>query len=262
MPERLNRPKRFETLSTFFLFVFLVLLVTKDRISLAQTGLASTYTLDDAEAVDGDLLCLKPESGSLVRCHEPYDERLFGVLSKNAQVVLRADAQGDPIVREGRTRVNVAVGSDPIKPGDYITSSTTPGKGQKAVESQGFVVGRALAGLEGGSGQVEVALAIGPATIAPRGNILDQIGLALLKNVQKPSGAALFMRYVTAGLLAILVTWFAFSNFGKNIGKGVEAVGRNPLARHEIQLMVALNIILVAAITLGGMILSILIIRF
>ena len=165
------------------------------------------------------------------------------------------------MAREGKVSVNVTAENGPIKAGDYITTSKIPGKGQKATELTGYVVGRSLESLNGPQGRVEVALSIGPAVIISKGNILDQLGLALIKNVQKPEGAALFVRYVTAGLTAILITLFAFNNFAKNITKGIESVGRNPLARQQILFIVVINIILIGVITLGGLILSLAIIR-
>lgn len=254
-------PKLFRLIKLLF-FGLIFFLPAVSRAQSTPLGIATTYTIDDPEAVDGDLLCFTESTGKLVRCNKPYDEKIFGVLTATPQVVLRDGAKSQPVIREGRASINVTTKNGTIKPGDYITTSDFPGRGQKATELTGYVVGRSLGTFSEKEGRVEAALNIGPTVIFSKGNILDQLGLALVKNVQKPEGAALFIRYVTAGLTAILMTLFAFNNFAKNITKGIESVGRNPLARHQIQFIVIINIVLIAAVTLGGLILSLAIIRF
>lgn len=261
MPSQI--PSQQRTAGLLFSFLLSLFLTSLSPRALAQapSGVAATYVIDDPQAVDGDIICFESGTGKLVRCREPYQESMFGVFLKKPQVVLRTDPNGQPVIREGKVLVNITTENGPLKPGDYVTSSKTPGKAQKATDLSGYVLGRSLSKVDSGEKQVEVALSIGPTFIVPKANLLDQVGLALTKSVQKPGGAALFIRYVTAGLLAIAITFFAFNNFGKNISKGVEAIGRNPLARREIQIVVFVNIILIAAVSLGGMILSLLIIR-
>jgi excisionase family DNA binding protein len=60
-----------------------------------------------------------------------------------------------PVALSGRVPVKVATTSDPILAGDWITTSSEPGKAMKATES-GFVIGRALASWEPGLGQETV----------------------------------------------------------------------------------------------------------
>lgn len=261
MPSQVRSQQRATSLLFPLLVSFVLISLNRQARAQAPSGVAATYLLDDAQAADGDIICLVAETGKLVRCDQPYEESMFGVFAKKPQVVLRTDATGQPLIRDGKVLVNVTTENGPVKPGDYLTSSKNPGKGQKATELSGYVLGRSLGKIDSGQKQIEVALSIGPTFIVPKTNLLDQVGLALTKSVAKPGGAALFIRYVTAGVLAIAITFFAFSNFGKNISKGIEAIGRNPLARREIQIVVFVNIVLIAAVSLGGMILSLLIIR-
>lgn len=253
-------PKKFCLFLFFPLFFWIFFLAALSLAQGAPSGIATTYDISDA-SLTGDIVCFAEESGKLLSCNKAYDERVFGVLTELPQVVLRTSATDRPVAREGKVSVNVTAENGPIKAGDYITTSKIPGKGQKATELTGYVVGRSLEDLSGNEGQVEVALSPGPAIIIPRGNLLDQLGLTLLSRVQKPGGAALFIRYLTAGLLAVFVTFFAFNNFGKNITKGVEAIGRNPLAKNQIQIIVIINTLLVVVVTVGGIILSLAIIR-
>lgn len=273
MPTRPNALK-IATLITLFLTVNSYFLppVLAQELNLS---IATTYTITDTQAVNGDVMCFDHESkGQLIRCNFESDDRIFGVLTDKPQVVLRGGAEEKPLARQGTVMVNVSTVNGNIDAGDYVTSSAVAGRAEKATQVSGWVVGRALRAFTESSGtktsfqnkqistgQIPVALSIGPAEILPKGNILDKLGILLLKNVQAPGGAATFIRYVTAGLVTILVTAFAFSNFGRNITKGVESVGRNPLASNHIQFIVIINIVLIAAITVGGIILSLAIIR-
>ncbi|MEK7452595.1 MAG: hypothetical protein AAB664_04605, partial [Patescibacteria group bacterium] len=60
-----------------------------------------------------------------------------------------------PIALVGRVPVNVTNEGGVIRVGDFITTSSTPGKGMKATQA-GRVIGMALANFEGTSGQVMV----------------------------------------------------------------------------------------------------------
>lgn len=261
--------------------VIVLAAIAFNRISLAapgdspNLGIASGYAISDPQALNGDIICFsETEAGKLVRCTTPFDPRMFGVLAENPQVVLRSGDSEKPIIQSGKAVVNVTTLGGDIKAGDYVTSSPIPGKGQKIGDYIGYVLGVALesfGGQDGAaldyqgksyrSGQIEVTLGIGPLGALPRGTVFDKLGFALLRNVQNPQGTGLFLRYVTAGLVVILVTFFAFSTFGRNITKGMESIGRNPLAYNQVQFVIILNTILIAGVVLGGIVISLVIIR-
>lgn len=240
-----------------------------------MSGVASTYTVSDKEAVSGDIICFTDTgTGILNRCQKEFDDKMFGILITAPQLVLRSNPEAQPIVREGRVFVNVTTLSGEIKAGDFLTSSPIPGKSQRVGEYLGYVVGRALTSFTakdgtaidfGGksytSGMVEVGLSIGPLGALPRGTIFDRLGYSLLKSTQSPAGAGLFLRYIIAGLMLILISLLSFGIFGRNITKGIEAIGRNPLSQGPIQLVVIINTILIGVVVIGTITLGIVIIR-
>ncbi len=245
------------------------------RAADVMSGVASTYTVSDKDAVSGDIICFTdPGTGALGRCQKEFDDKMFGILVTAPQLVLRNNPDSQPIVREGRVFVNVTTVSGEIQAGDFLTSSPIPGKAQRVGDYLGYIIGRALTDFTakdgtaidfGGksytSGIVEVGLSIGPLGALPRGTVFDRLGFSLLKSTQSPAGAGLFLRYVVAGLMLIVVSILSFATFGRNITKGIEAVGRNPLSQGPIQFVIIINTVLIAGVVLGSIILGIIIIR-
>lgn len=269
---RLNIPRGVSIFGVFLIFIFFV---SKNQ-TFGALGIGTTYEVNDDQAIDGDVLCLGgPEAGGkLARCQKPFDETMFGVLADDPSVVLRQSEKGKTVIQQGRALVNATTLGGSIKTGDYVTTSAVTGKAQKAQELLGYILGKSLSNLSENDGkplsyngknlkeaQIEISLAIGPLGVLPRGTFLDKIGFTLVRGTQTPAAAGLFLRYVTAGLLVILVGFFAFNNFGRNITKGMESIGRNPLAKNQIQFVIIINTVLIAATIIGAIFLALIIIR-
>ncbi len=234
----------------------------------------SVFEIADADALEGDILSAIDKG--LVRTSIGFDPKIFGVIAEQPLLVYRSETKGKPVVRSGVAQVNVTTLNGQIKYGDYITSSSLAGKGQKAQES-GYVVGIALAGFDGTGaqniagprgqvalGKIPVALRIEYAELSnPRfaGRLFGFIGTTLLENVSDPRQAGGVVRYLAAGLVVLLSFTFAFLVFARSIPKSIEAIGRNPLAKSTIQFSMIINIILLAVTGLIGIVASILIIK-
>ncbi len=244
--------------------------------------IATTYEISE-EAQNGDLVSFSPDKKGLVLSREAYDKRLFAVVATNPQIVYRTGEGTKPLVRDGIANINATTINGDINAGDYVTSSPVPGKAQKATSSTGHILGIAVSELhEGGGEQIEhegqkvtagkirVALAIGPVSPAlfllksSSGAVgaLDQIGNALMQTFQEPGSGFVIMRYVLAAAVVLLAITISFRNFGRNITRGIDALGRNPLARREIELMIIFNIILIAVASIVSVLFSLAIIRF
>jgi F0F1-type ATP synthase membrane subunit c/vacuolar-type H+-ATPase subunit K len=222
------------------------------------------YSVTDPDAQDGDILI--STDGGLIRATTTYDERLFGVLNTQPVIVYRNGQEGQPVVRSGVAIVSVATTNGPIKSGDYITSSTTPGKGQKATES-GYVLGVALEDFSGENAReakINVAIKIEYADITgPKdlSRFFSLIGTSLLENVKDPKDLGNIIRYIVAALVVLLSFTFAFLTFSRSIIKSIEAVGRNPLAKNTIRFTLVLNFLLLILVALIGVVASLLIIK-
>ncbi len=236
----------------------------------------SVYEIADTEAIDGDILVITDKG--LVRTSKSFDNKMFGIVADQQKPVLvyRTEVKGKPVIRSGTTTVNVTTLNGSIKYGDYITSSSIAGKGQKASES-GYVLGIALAAFDGNganqvdgpkgkvaSGKVPVAINIQYAELTnPRflGRLFGFIGNSLLENINDPKKLGDIIRFISAGLVVLLSFTLGFLTFSRSIAKSVEAIGRNPLAKSAIQTSMIINIILLVVTGLIGIVASILIIK-
>jgi F0F1-type ATP synthase membrane subunit c/vacuolar-type H+-ATPase subunit K len=140
---------------------------------------------------------------------------------------------------------------------------------------RGYMLGYALTGLseEEGTefqyqdktlrqGQVRVLMNIRPIAYTG-GNIfatLQQAQAASVDIIRDQRSRDRYFRYFIALLIVVFTVYFSYRTFGKNVSKGIEGIGRNPLAKASIQAMIVLNMILIGAVCLGGMVLALLVI--
>jgi hypothetical protein len=261
----------------FFIFLVLIFaLLTPGYKVLAEPPVfntAVTHEIADKDAVDGDIMSLNTK-GTLDRSKVDGDNMMFGVLAINPVMVYRTN-DAIPLVRNGTAWVNVTTAGGPIVIGDYLTSSTLAGKGKRSPDMSGYMLGIALTAFDGKSGtpvtvdkksvmqgRVMVSVGIGPASpilFRSGGGLmgtLKQIANAFLYNLSTSKQAERISRWVIAAIIALLVIYISFRTFGKNISKGIEAIGRNPLAKTSIQAMIVLNVVLILVVSIGGIILA------
>jgi F0F1-type ATP synthase membrane subunit c/vacuolar-type H+-ATPase subunit K len=89
---------------------------------------------------------------------------------------------------------------------------------------------------------------------------LKQIQAASVDVIRDQRSRDRYFRYFIALLIVIFTIYFSYRTFGKNVTKGIEGIGRNPLAKVSIQTMIVLNMILIGGVCIGGMILALLVI--
>lgn len=243
-----------------------------------EFNIALTITIGDKDAKDGDIMSIDNAKGTLTRSTLAYDARMYGVLVTKPQIVYKTTTD-IPISRSGNAYVNVTNFSGPIKRGDYITSSPIAGKGQLGGDQGGYMVGVAMENYDGTQGEtvsynnksykqgrVLTAIGIGPASpalIKAVGGILGtlkQTAQAMLYNIGATRTLDKLIRYILAVIVAVTAIYFSFKMFGKNVTKGIEAIGRNPLAKASIQSMIVMNVVLILMVSLGGVVLALVII--
>lgn len=263
---------------TIFILVLLLPLVATSVASAQEqsTGISSVYDIADIKAENDDILAASQDQG-IVRADKPYDNRLFGVLqSQSLMVYRRIDNQGKIVARNGIAQINVTTLGGEIHAGDYITSSEIPGKGMKASGS-GYVMGVALTSLteqDGqqidytgkkiASGKISVALKIEYAEVGAArsaSTLASSFNTALYQNMQDPGKFVQVLRYLAAAFTVLVSFAIGFITFSRSIPKGVEAVGRNPLAQRAIMFSMILNIIFTILTASVGLLVAALILR-
>lgn len=122
-------------------------------------------------AKPGMLVAIDPENaGKLSVAHGAYNRRVAGVISgaKNlspGMVLpdLSASEKSQPIALSGRVWVYCDATTHPIKPGDLLTTSNTPGHAMKVTnyaKAQGAIIGKAMSGLKSGRGLALVLVSL------------------------------------------------------------------------------------------------------
>lgn len=210
---------------------------------------------------EGDILCLKDVG--IIPCSEAYDPSIHGVVSLSPAAAFRhEDDEELPLVlSSGNVIVKVNSQNGNIEVGNLITSSETPGVGQKA-DLNGFVLGVALEPYQSDDpnaiGTVYIALNIHPVAsfLGSPSNIIGSLRQALSVPVLSPVAT---FRYLLAFLIALIAFALGFYYFGRVIKVGVEAIGRNPLAKKEIQFVVFVNVMITLLIIVAGLGISLLI---
>lgn len=121
----------------------------------------------------GDVLVIGP-AGQLTRSTAPYQASVAGVYSTKPGFVGGQPVEGKvagaiPLAILGVVPVKVSAENGPIRPGDLLTASSTPGHAMKASPltvngvtfyPSGVIIGKALQGLDEGSGVIQVLVTL------------------------------------------------------------------------------------------------------
>jgi len=234
-----------------FFFVFTSFALAQ----ISSSGIAQTVPVADTDVKSGDILCSYTQG--IARCNREYDPSLYGVLTESpvAEVSDTDIDNGKLVVREGLTQVRVSGDNGAIAKGDLITTSSNPGVGQKGTEN-GYVLGISMDDYSPQNnsdiGTIQVLINIHPATTqaGARGNLLQFIRKGITVPVFQPLES---FRYLLAIIIIIISFTLGLLYFGRASRAGIEAIGRNPLAKRVIQLTVLMNIVLTIVIVLVGL---------
>lgn len=130
--------------------------------SIDVTGDRTNYT-------PGDVLVIDPDNpGKFLKSVEPYSTAVMGIYSTKPGVLGRrqlTEKSPDevPMAMVGIVPTKVSAENGPIRPGDLLVSSSTPGYAMKGTDRSkmlGAVLGKALASLESGRGLIEVGVTL------------------------------------------------------------------------------------------------------
>lgn len=236
------------------IFIAFLLLLLSSNIVIAQdlsSGLSIQVPVD-GEVVSGDLLC---SSGSLfTKCKNEYETSMYGVVVDSSALEINdSDLENAKLVAtSGIATVRVTGGNGDIKKGSLITSSKKDGLAMLASKN-GYVLGTSLDDFSGDTGTVQVVINVHPAAGMGKStgsNLVQFIREGLTVPVFEPLES---FRYLLAGLMVVIAFTLGLLYFGRTSRAGIEAIGRNPLAKSTIQFTTVLNVLLTIVIVAAGL---------
>src|SRR5664279_3774468 len=123
------------TIILFGLFALLLFVVPPVKAQNMSLGTAISISLADKTSNDGDIIVVTNQGYK--RATQAYDPLMFGVVSINPAIYLE-DANlpnATAVITTGKAYIRVSTLNGSIKKGDFITSSSIAGIGQKAIEN-------------------------------------------------------------------------------------------------------------------------------
>jgi hypothetical protein len=131
----------------------------------SPANIVEMFEVDEEQIIiAGDILVASGKGKAiLTRSTSNYSRGVIGIVSGNPSVIINNSSQEKkiyPIVLAGKTLCRIDARKKPVKPGDLIVTSDSPGCGMSgeinSFERIGTVIGKALDGLETGIGIIPV----------------------------------------------------------------------------------------------------------
>jgi hypothetical protein len=139
-------------------------------IVLQNADCAEEFEVCDSEGIEPGVVLALGHEGRLALSHRPYDGKVAGVVSgagglRPGIVLGRSiDARNRwPIALSGKVFCKVDADESPVKVGDLLTTSSTPGHAMAARNHRrafGAVIGKALAPLTAGKALIPILVAL------------------------------------------------------------------------------------------------------
>lgn len=236
------------------LFIILILggLMIVNPINAQFNGAASHIVVEDPSIFpDGAVVSFGNEKYVLSR---EGDSTVAGIVNLSPKIEIN-DYPGQitvPIVKTGFGYALVSTEAGQIVSGDFLTLSVFPGILIKAGNQSEFVVGQALESYTSTEqGRILIDIFIQKRsplyartglklTDAARESFFDMFAV-LQTASQVPANQA--FRYVLSGMILLVALLLSLFTFARSAQKGLEAIGRNPLAKYTIMFGVGLNVL-------------------
>ena len=144
--------------------------VTGDIFLPGASDCAEHFDIAGLEQIQPGTVMSINDEGALAPCRQDYDKRVAGVISGAGKfrpgIILdkrESERARLPIALIGKAYCKVDADFGPVRIGDLLTTSPTPGHAMKACDPQksfGSVIGKALQPLEAGQGLIPILIAL------------------------------------------------------------------------------------------------------
>jgi len=234
---------------------FLIILFTVKIVAANTYDFAISIPIIDPTVEEGSIISYV--DGEYILSIEAYDTNIFGIVSGDPSLYLE-DRNLESYVlvgSKGEMDVRVSTKNGEIKRGDYLTSSEIPGVAQKADKS-GRVLGISLDDYTNTdpnnigyiAAYVDIKSHLKQESLTE--NLLTVISDGLSSAFLTPLAS---LRYIMALIVTAITFAIAFLSFSRLTSRGVEALGRNPLAGSSIKSVIIFNFILTFIIIASGL---------
>lgn len=223
---------------------------------------------DQTEAKTGLIVGKDPAEYYISRSYN--DRNVAGVIAEKTDFLYTTESTEGRVTLavDGITEVLVSNEYGAIKYGDYITTSSKPGIGAKALQN-GSVIGYALEALPKSEDpkliKIQLALSnvwngdiIEENPFKKSSNLVEQVLFNIQSEASRSSKTFLYLIVI---IIVVLSNIFGFMIFGKIAVNGIAAIGRNPLAKAIIMRSVIINSLITIFFTIGSILIALLIVR-
>ncbi len=257
------RPRIVQFSAVALLVLHLVAPVARAQVppaAIDSLGVAQSFPILEPSSEVKNGLIISHRNSQYGFSSEAYDKNMFGVVTLEPAISFTGSTNVDgdyPIVTTGTVLVLVTAENGQIQAGDRLTSSNLPGIAMKATKS-GFTLGVAKAAHTDTStpGYVPVSLEIkftfaedSPESEKISARLKDLVSLSAIASIESPTQA---LRHVVAAISLVGSIGFAIFSFMKSAQKGIDALGRNPLAKSSISLGILINAVISTLILICG----------
>ena len=161
-----------------------------EQVFLSGQDIASQMTVLEPEAAPGDVVVaiIDPSITTQARLSfQANDRNILGVVSEKPAALLRSSPTGTAVAMTGIIKIKVSTENGIIKKGDFLTTSSLPGRAMKASWPGAGIVAKALEDFNGKQGMINALLRLGnyyqplgqTLTVAKTGGNFTSIALAL-----------------------------------------------------------------------------------
>jgi hypothetical protein len=243
----------------FILFIFILVVTLTRYTSFSQSSVigssvSRTVELEGIpEGYDTNGAIVVLDNGKYRISEISADSRQVGVITRSPAITLRRSLNPNvfDVYDSGTAFVKASNTNGKISVGDYVTSSNQPGIAVKSSNPE-FVLGVALEDFDSESGLLKIE--INPTYVLPNANTGLNLLSLLRSSAQSISLTPLnSLRYILAAVIGAGSFVFGFIIFSKITGSGIQALGRNPLARRTIEINIAIEFILNIALIVFGL---------
>jgi hypothetical protein len=247
--------KKIKNVIYILVMLVIVKVISTEKVFATTYDFAISVPVADTNVEEGSIISYI--EGQYLLSIEAYDNDIFGIVSKTPSLYLEDQNLESYVLvgSKGEMDVRVSSKNGKIAAGDFITSSEIPGVAQKADKS-GRVLGVALEVYETEdpneigliAAYVDIKSHIKQETLTE--NLLTVISDGLSSAFLTPLAS---LRYIMALIVTAITFAIAFLSFSRLTSRGVEALGRNPLAGTSIKSVIIFNFILTFIIIASGL---------